>query len=1141
MSELARAEFDNARILQTTQNDAGRIRRGVVAAQQRPVRAGIRWPFELMQNAHDAGPRDGDQRVEINFVLHDDRLVVSHTGKPFVAQELAALLSGGSSKEFDSDETTGRFGTGFLVTHALSTRVDVSGVLTTKDGPESFHIELMRDGDEESIVKNIEQANQSLENAESVSESWIASNPTASFIYHNPNSEVARRGLGRLEQTLPYLYATCSKLGRVSVEQLGNVLLFEPDALSESMKDDFLISETCVTISSFGSKRQVIAVRIGRKGGQSALLAVLEKCDVDKYQLVLPGEGFARVFVTFPIAETDFLPFNVVVDGNFAPDQERDGIAMDDGDKALMSDALAAFPKLVQYAMASGWRDAHELARIAIPDRPLSGEIESGEMAWWKDAVLSSAEETAAMPIVQTEAGLLPALHSQDRQAVSFMTPAIDADAVERVDYDTVHEIANAIIDLNLPDEEVARSWGEIARQWYNVGVSVERLGFDELTVWLKGRAESVSDLPVQGDHFAWLAKLFLLAADIDDQNVQNMVNGLLPDQYGQFRNTRTEFLYRDAGIPAEIKDIADTIGEDLRERLLHDSMANALMATGYEAANDLVGELLDNFDGHDYTEHEAIEMILEAFEKKLPDDSQFDEDTGLSTLRASARLASYLAENDDVPRIRKCPLLTAAGRLVYLTGSGEQILAPSLYWPETERPYAELYTENRLLSDRYCDGDVLADALNQLISSGLVIDAPLYVGRRAELADVNLLREMADGEQDTAGVTVRNENFGQIAFLATDLVNRCGQNEHLAELLLDFVLNVAASQDQSWRNIVRVTGSRSGEQVNLSLHGAIWPFELKLRPWIPVERVGEDGTASIVPMAANEEAYLRGILDSSWLKNNRDARDLLHQFFGFQQLTLALDTLDDETKNDLVELLQDPELVKVAANNPDAVKFASELESADIPLDSVRELVRDMKNDEGLVEHLANRREQMRRVHANQDLGFSVEDLVRENLEQAGFSVSRTGVGSDFVIAAEVGDLANLRLTKGDQSWLVEVKATREQKVVRMTDTQAKTAVMESGRFLLCVVPVEPGSKGPEVADVRASMRFVSDIGTRAASLCNDLGDFEDMRDEITADGSSGVQLEIVPGPARLRVASSVWENDGFPLDDLAKHLSLR
>ena len=118
-----------ARIQQTTQNDARRIRTRVEAALGSPPRAGARWPFELVQNAHDAGPRDTDEHVRIDFFLRDGALVVSHTGKPFVSQELAALLSGGSSKEFDDEETTGCFGTGFLVTHGVSPFVTVEGVL----------------------------------------------------------------------------------------------------------------------------------------------------------------------------------------------------------------------------------------------------------------------------------------------------------------------------------------------------------------------------------------------------------------------------------------------------------------------------------------------------------------------------------------------------------------------------------------------------------------------------------------------------------------------------------------------------------------------------------------------------------------------------------------------------------------------------------------------------------------------------------------------------------------------------------------------------------------------------------------------------------------------------------------------------
>ena len=179
MSKTALTEFHRAQVQQTTQNDARRIRTRVDAAQQNPSRAGVRWPFELVQNAHDAGPRHRNSKVEIDFNLQDSKLTVSHTGKPFNPQELAALLSGGSSKEFDDEDTTGRFGTGFLVTHALSTRVDVDAWLTTNEGNERFSIELVRDGDETSIVENIEAANHALERAEVVADPWHSGNPTA--------------------------------------------------------------------------------------------------------------------------------------------------------------------------------------------------------------------------------------------------------------------------------------------------------------------------------------------------------------------------------------------------------------------------------------------------------------------------------------------------------------------------------------------------------------------------------------------------------------------------------------------------------------------------------------------------------------------------------------------------------------------------------------------------------------------------------------------------------------------------------------------------------------------------------------------------------------------------------------------------
>ena len=1133
MSKLARTEFDNARILQTTQNDARRIFQRVLAAQQNPARSGTRWPFELIQNAHDAGPREGDDRVEITFTLREDRLVVSHTGNPFVAQELAALLSGGSSNEFDSEETTGRFGTGFLVTHAVSTQVNVDGVLTTEDGPEVFHIELARDGDEASIVTNIEQANESLEQAEPAPGDRVANNPTASFTYYNPKNDVVERGLDRLEETLPYLYATCGKLGRVQIERFGDVKSYEPEGSYTSDEGDFMIGKTLVSVCTADASSYVTALRIGKKNGQSALLAVLEHCGVDEIQVLIPGERFARMFVRFPIAGTDFLPFNVVLDGDFATFQERDGIAMNNADKQSIGAALSAFPTLVQHAVESNWRDAHKLASIATPTRTLSGEDDSGELQWWKSTVRQAATRTASKPLVQTGIGLLPALSDQEEQFVTFPVPAIDSDASESIGYDTFHDVVGYVTGLNLPSKEVAETWGEIARQWQKTGVAVDRLGLSELTDWLKKRGDSVSNLPINGDPYSWLAKLFLLAADMKDQNVRDMVNGLLPNQHGAFRDTNADYLYNDGGIPPEVKDIASALGKDLCAQLMHDAMAQALMAPGYEMADQLARTLLDDIDGGEYTESKAIDLILDLLANGLPNNSQFGGEAKLSALAASARIVVHLGKNEDVLRLRRCPLLTAAGRVAHLSGT-QQILAPVSHWPETSRPYAELYADNRLLSDQYCDDGDLAKALDALIAIGLVICAPLFEGRRAELTDVNLLREMSQGEQDTKGVTVRDATFAQIAFLPTDLVQRCGENGELAKLLLDFVLNVAVRENQSWRQMDIFSGNRSGERVSLTLNKAIWPFELKVRSWIPVKAPDAD---AIAPMPANE-SNLREILEPSWLKGNRDAVDLLHLVFGFRQLTLLLDSIGSEIESDLVELLQFPEIVKAAAKNPDAVKFASELKDTDITLDSVREFVQDAVEDERLLELLKNRREQRRRVHKNQDLGATIENLVSDNLKKAGFHVRRTGVGSDFEIALEIGHLANLHISREKRSWLVEVKATRDQRV-RMTDTQARKAVSEGDRFLLCVVPVDSDNISIDSVNIRANMRFVGGLGELLADLCNDLGAFEGIRTDITADTATGVQLEISPGPARVRVASSVWEDDGFPLDELAARLS--
>ena len=1134
MSEIALNEYSSARDQQLTRNDARRIRTRVDAARQNSASASRRWPFELIQNAHDAGPRTGDERVEIVFRFQSNALAVSHTGKPFAAQELAALLSGGSSKEFDDQETTGRFGTGFLATHALSTRVDVKGIIETQKGFERFAIELDRGGDEDSITENIAQASASVRAATPITDASLGDLPTASFTYHDADDSVVNDGLARLREALPYLYGTCPQLGKVTVELSETIARFDRGDTSVMHKGGITIEITKINITDSCQPKQVEVVRTTKDGGSSSLLAVFKTADGMLPRFIAPSERFPRLFVQFPLGETSGLPLNVVINGRFTPQQERDGIALNAEDKKLIADALATLPALVAHAIEEGYEDAHHLARIATPAQPLGGENATDEIKWWRETVRKIASAIAKQPIIRTASGLLPAV-SNGGNVASFLVPAISNTSEGSVDYSWIHEIASPITELYIPDIAIAQDWAAIARQWQDIGVPVGRLGFGEFTDWIKGSAKTVDNIPVSADAYQWLAQLFLLGAELDDRNVEDMVNGLLPDQRGVFRNTVTEYLYGDAGISEEVKSIADMVEIDLQSQLLHSLMADALNAPGFESAKDLVWRLLDKQDDDkDHSEPVALEEILDKLNNVLQDDAVFSQSTAFPPLRASARLAQYLWESGSEQHLRQCPLLTAEDKIVRLTGGNQQILAPVSHWPESAQPYDCLYTKRRILSDRYCDDNTVSGALAPLIAAGLVIEAPLYRASRYEIDDLNLLNAMASEKFTETRVSVRNEIFGQIAFLATDLVQRCGQDSELAKILLNFVLNVAAKEDNSWREVNQISGYSSGQRIPLSLYGATWPFELKVRPWVPVQIPDEEG---FQPMPANE-SNLRDILDHTWLRNNPDAVHLLHQVFGFRQITLLIDSLDAEIENDLVTLLQDTELMHSAVSNPEAVKFASNLASSTVPLDSVRAFVQDAADDEDLIAHLAERREQRRRVHENQSLGYHVEDLVRESLEGAGFAVKRTGVGSDFKISAEMGDVANLELTLGNRSWLVEVKSTRDQRV-RMTDIQAKTAVQKGDAFLLCVVPVSTVADMPGLDEVKAAMRFVQNCGYRLERLCNNLGEFEDQRDVITAEESEGVQLEITPGQARVRVASSVWEKDGFPLDELADRLA--
>ena len=159
------------------------------------------------------------------------------------------------------------------------------------------------------------------------------------------------------------------------------------------------------------------------------------------------------------------------------------------------------------------------------------------------------------------------------------------------------------------------------------------------------------------------------------------------------------------------------------------------------------------------------------------------------------------------------------------------------------------------------------------------------------------------------------------------------------------------------------------------------------------------------------------------------------------------------------------------------------------------------------VVEDIAERQEQQRRVIENQDLGQQVEKWVGDSLKDEGF----------------------------------EVKSARTESV-KMSSKQTQNALDKKENFLLCVVPI-PENTDLNFETVRKNMRFIKNIskkfGDRVTELCEYIGGQEAVLTNDPDDTSPGVELEGEAGKAEIRVQKSVWESDeAFPLENLTEKL---
>ena len=99
-------ELQSARDVVLVDNTAQAVFKHLDRIEDNRTTLGLRWIWELLQNARDAARLDG---VHIRVRLSESELRFEHDGRPFTSLEIAHLVYHGSTKIENFDDL-GQFG-----------------------------------------------------------------------------------------------------------------------------------------------------------------------------------------------------------------------------------------------------------------------------------------------------------------------------------------------------------------------------------------------------------------------------------------------------------------------------------------------------------------------------------------------------------------------------------------------------------------------------------------------------------------------------------------------------------------------------------------------------------------------------------------------------------------------------------------------------------------------------------------------------------------------------------------------------------------------------------------------------------------------------------------------------------------------
>jgi hypothetical protein len=1051
----------------------------IQSAKTRGDIAERRFLWELLQNACDTALECGCHELTVRINLQSEGFSFIHNGGFFKIDDIGALILGGSGKPFENSDLTGKFGTGFLLSHAVSRVVTVSAWVRNRSA--GFAFTLRRDGDDKQIRANFEDCKHELDLPRQLTPGETR------FEYHSVTSdghEVAQQAMLYADRLLPYVFAFNSQLSRVEIVSPAVTVYWQRHTDNEEALR-FAPSSAVKVLPLIRSDGDGAVVRL-KAYVHSPADGCLATAIFDSEGLRPLGADDPRLYFHFPLEQGSDVGLPIVIHAPFDVDEgrtvpnflalpktrdnaEASTTTSNSKNTRLFRDILEGLPSFLTCLARLPEKDALRAVSLCSPARSRF------DSAQWSGALRDLLHTLGSEPIVRTddETGWLQP--TECRFPVGTVGPHTKG---LQVDVRGVWRLGTAL-GFKLGSMGDAEAWEQILLGWFQLGIdTVKTLTAEDLLQEAREAGNLVSLASrLKADHkaaHAWLVDLLdLLAPNADDVPVA-LLDRILPNQNGVF--SPCSLLHIDKGIDASIKDIAMELGDDVRAILLDDQLTDGENAPRFGMLSAHVQQSMTNQQAATRIVSVARQVINESMTKgshKLPAQDR--------VLRSCVKLALWLARRRPMSDslVNDLPFVTADGDKADLQPGRDLKLLPVEAWPDSAKQFVDVFPESSRLSSAYYelaadDWPLLREALLQW---RIVVPEPFLTEAEYELkADV--IAKLAWDQPPPipkADEMFHCREVGRIPLLG-DIIGRIGVDEQRARLFFAFLLNYVAPRDETWRLSETATSRKDPDQ-SLAVRPCEWLGRVKRDRWVP------DASASPPDRLPATRDSLRPFVPWSEIVQDERTFEFL-ALFGFDRLEVWIRSKsgDDAAAE---QNLRD----KLAHLAVDATESG-------LGLDELFQL-------------LQKRRDLRKTVASNRLFGLMIQGVVEQILKDMGLQVRVDDYGYDLLVY-ERGeadpDIDIWRFKAG--TYLVEVKAVSgSSSEVRLTPLQAKTSVDQGPSYVVCVVDLRHADRTTfddreyAFTEVRRCSRLVVGVGNKLEPFVTNV--------EEASSGNEGVRVD--------------------------------